>query len=75
MATLINIFVPGLGQIVQGRFIIGCGLLLMTLVGYFLFIVPGIIMHIITIVDSAQYETQQRNKAHKELLNALKRNH
>lgn len=55
VAALISLVLPGGGQIYQGR--IGSGFIWMicAFVGYLLLIVPGIIIHIVCIVNAAQY--------------------
>jgi hypothetical protein len=45
---------PGLGQLVDGRAISGVFWFLLTVVGYFLLIVPGVILHILCIMDAAK---------------------
>jgi TM2 domain-containing membrane protein YozV len=51
-AAVLSFFFPGLGQLYKGR--IGLGFLLFcgTVLGYFMLIVPGVILHIYTIVDA-----------------------
>jgi TM2 domain-containing membrane protein YozV len=53
VAGLCSFLFPGLGQLVTGR--IGAALIwfLITFIGYFFFVVPGIILHIVCIVDAA----------------------
>lgn len=53
-AAVLSLFVPGLGQIVQGRVVHGLVWLLATYVGYLLFIVPGLIVHIFCILNAAK---------------------
>jgi len=52
VAAVLNFFIPGLGHIFLGRIFLGLGLLFVTLIGYFIFIIPGIIFHFIAIADS-----------------------
>lgn len=53
-AAILSFFIPGLGQLCQGRWIMGFLAFVLTLVGYMLFIVPGLIFHLLTIVDAAR---------------------
>jgi TM2 domain-containing membrane protein YozV len=55
LAAIVNIFIPGVGQLIQGRLLSGLFFLIATFIGYALLILPGIIMHIWTIVDAANY--------------------
>lgn len=56
--------VPGLGQVVTGRFIAGIVWFFATLFGYLTFFVPGIILHIICI-RSAYSMSSFQNKPDK----------
>jgi TM2 domain-containing membrane protein YozV len=51
-AIVLSFFIPGLGQMYRGR--IGRGILWFTgvVIGYFLFVIPGIIAHLICLVDA-----------------------
>lgn len=55
LAAVVNIFLPGLGQLFQGRLFPAIGWLLIVIFGYCLFVFPGIVMHLLCIVDAAQY--------------------
>lgn len=50
-AAVLSFFVPGLGQIYKGQLKTGFAMLILTILGY-VFIVPGILMHIWAIVDA-----------------------
>lgn len=56
LAAIVNIFMPGVGQLIQGRVMAGIFFVLCTAIGYFLLVIPGIIVHIWTIVDAAKYK-------------------
>lgn len=55
-AAIVSLFVPGLGQLCQGRWFIGPLVLLLAIAGYMACIVPGIIVHGIAVIDAAQYK-------------------
>jgi hypothetical protein len=46
------VFIPGLGHIYKGRIGLGVVLFLVTVAGYAFFIVPGLIVHLLTIADA-----------------------
>src|SRR6266567_1778117 len=52
-AAALSLFLPGVGQIYSGRVLQGIGWMLATGVGYLLFLVPGLILHICCIVNAA----------------------
>ena len=52
LAALLSIFIPGLGQIYLGNVFSGILWLIFTLIGYALFIIPGIILHFLCIVST-----------------------
>ncbi len=53
--------VPGLGQIVTGRFLAGVIWFFVTLLGYLTFFLPGIILHVICIRSAYSMSTFQKN--------------
>ena len=50
--AVMSLFLPGLGQMIKGQVGKGVGLLICTIIGYVMFILPGIAMHIYTIFDA-----------------------
>lgn len=52
-AAALSFFLPGVGQIYSGRVPQGVGWMLATGLGYLLFLVPGLILHICCIVNAA----------------------
>ncbi|HEV8323791.1 MAG TPA: hypothetical protein VG389_19385 [Myxococcota bacterium] len=54
VAGLLSFLWPGAGQIYRGEVGAGIGFMIATLVGYVLFIVPGLVMHIISVVNAAR---------------------
>jgi len=60
VAALLSFIIPGLGQLYKGQ--IGTGILwfVVVIIGYALFVVPGLILHIICIVTAANGSPYQR---------------
>jgi hypothetical protein len=52
-AAALSLFLPGVGQIYTGRVVQGICWMFATAVGYLLFLVPGLILHICCIVNAA----------------------
>ena len=54
IAAVLSLFIPGAGQIYKGH--VGAGILWLVLVvgGYFLFIIPGVILHLVCIFNAAR---------------------
>lgn len=52
LAAVFSFFIPGLGQIYRGKVITGLVWLAATSVGYFLLVVPGLILHLLCIIDA-----------------------
>jgi TM2 domain-containing membrane protein YozV len=54
IAALLSLFIPGTGQIYKGQ--VGKGLLHLVVIlgGYALFIIPGLILHVLCIIDATQ---------------------
>src|SRR5262245_18146318 len=52
-AAALSLFLPGVGQIYSGRVFQGIAWMLATGIGYLLFLVPGLILHISCIVNAA----------------------
>ena len=53
VAVLLSIFFPGVGHIYKGQIGVGILWLLFVTIGYFLFIFPGLILHLICIITAA----------------------
>ena len=53
VAALLSFLIPGAGQLYKGN--VGSGILwfIVTVVGYFLLIIPGLILHLICIITAA----------------------
>ena len=56
LGAVINIFLPGVGQMVQGRILAGLFFLFGTIGGLMLCLIPGAIVWVISIVEAAGYK-------------------
>jgi TM2 domain-containing membrane protein YozV len=54
VAAILSLFIPGVGQMYKGRVGEGILWLIFTPIGYIFLILPGLIMHIICIINAAQ---------------------
>jgi TM2 domain-containing membrane protein YozV len=52
VAAILSLVIPGAGQMYKGNVGSGLAWLFFVVIGYFLFIVPGVILHIICIVTA-----------------------
>jgi TM2 domain-containing membrane protein YozV len=57
-AALLSFFVPGLGQMCSGRVPAGLLWMMFTFLGYVCFIVPGIVLHILCVINAARQPRQ-----------------
>ena len=53
LAGLLSFFIPGLGQLYAGRPLAAITHFLLTPVGYMLFVIPGFVLHIWSVLDAA----------------------
>lgn len=53
VAAVLSLVIPGAGQMYKGQVALGLVLLVMTIIGYIFFILPGIIIHLFVIVTAA----------------------
>lgn len=53
VAAVLSLVIPGAGQMYKGKVGAGLAFLFCTVIGYMLYIVPGLILHIICIVNAA----------------------
>ena len=49
---VLSLFLPGLGQVYKGQPINGLVWLVLTIIGYVLFIVPGLILHLCCVIGA-----------------------
>ena len=54
LAGLCSFFIPGLGQLIAGRVLAAMLWFVLVPIGYVCLIVPGLILHLICIVDAAR---------------------
>lgn len=54
MAGIASFFCPGLGHLIHGRPFQAILWFLLVLIGYFALIVPGIILHLLCILDASR---------------------
>lgn len=53
IAALLSLIIPGAGQMYKGDVGAGVLWLIFTVIGYLLFIIPGLILHLVCIVNAA----------------------
>ena len=53
IAAILSLFIPGLGQMYKGHILSGLFWLVITPVGYFLFLIPGMVLHLICIITAS----------------------
>jgi TM2 domain-containing membrane protein YozV len=63
VAAVLSFLVPGLGQLYKGQIARGLALLIVTLIGYFALIVPGLIIHILVILDAYNSKSADEERA------------
>lgn len=56
VAAVLSVFFPGIGQIYRGKLFKGILWFIFVILGYFMFVVPGIILHIICIYNAYERE-------------------
>lgn len=54
LAAILSLFVPGLGQLYKGQIINAIVWFVIVLVGYFLLIIPGIVLHLLCIFGASK---------------------
>ena len=72
IAAVLSFIIPGVGQMYKGYAISGLFWLLITIVGYAFFVIPGIILHVICILGAAMGESLAAKKNRKLEKKALK---
>lgn len=53
IAGLLSFLIPGAGQMYKGNVVSGIFWFIFTIIGYFLLVIPGLILHLICIVTAA----------------------
>ncbi|MFI5316609.1 MAG: hypothetical protein ACHQ6T_12985 [Myxococcota bacterium] len=49
LAAVLSVFIPGLGHVYAGRLAAGLGWFLATLIGYHVILVPGFLIHVLSV--------------------------
>ena len=62
MAVLLSFLCPGLGHIYLGKPMQAALFFVLTLVGYCAMIVPGVAVHLFTIIDASREATRQKKR-------------
>ena len=57
VAAVLSLFIPGLGQLYQGKLLSGLLWMLFTAAGYFFIIIPGIILHFLCVATALSHKT------------------
>ena len=68
IAAVLSFLIPGLGYLYAGKIFTGIGSLILTLIGYAFFVVPGIFLHIFFVYETHAFvkrTNQQRREAQK----------
>jgi TM2 domain-containing membrane protein YozV len=52
IAAVLSLIIPGAGQMLKGHIGAGLGWLVGVVIGYMLLIVPGLILHVVCIIDA-----------------------
>jgi TM2 domain-containing membrane protein YozV len=68
VAAVLGLFIPGAGQMYKGKTGAGLCWLFGTVLGYCLFIFPGLILHLICVFDAAQDNPRPIDKTAAEML-------
>ncbi len=60
VAALLSFLIPGVGQMYKGNVAHGVVWFVVTLIGYMMLIVPGLVLHLICICTAASGDTTRR---------------
>ena len=63
LAALLSLIVPGAGQMYKGQVIHGIGWLFAVVLGYVLFVFPGLILHILCIHEAARADPRAARRS------------
>lgn len=66
LAAVLSFLIPGLGQLYSGRFGAFLAWIILVPLGYLLFILPGIVLHLMAILDAGQGVGVVNAKARKD---------
>jgi hypothetical protein len=73
LAALVSLFIPGLGQLINGRVGAGVAFLIIVPIGYLMLILPGVILHIVNVFHAAS--TGSTTPAAPAMIRCLECNH
>ena len=62
IAAVLSLVLPGAGQMYKGQVANGFAWLLVVVIGYFVFIVPGMILHILCVLGAALGDPMREKK-------------
>jgi RNA polymerase subunit RPABC4/transcription elongation factor Spt4 len=54
IAAILSFIVPGLGQMYRGHVFNGICLLICTIIGYFFFVIPGLVIHLLVVIEAGR---------------------
>lgn len=60
VAALLSLIIPGAGQMYKGQVGVGLAWLFFVVLGYFFYLVPGVILHLVCIFNVATGKSTQR---------------
>ncbi len=63
VGAILNLFLPGLGHLVQGRIVGAIIFFVGTIFGYAAFVLPGLGMHVLSVISAARYRPNQPIRA------------
>lgn len=56
IAAVLSLFIPGAGQIYKGKVLGGIGWMVATFIGYLALVLPGLVLHLVCIINAATTE-------------------
>ena len=60
IAAVLSFFIPGLGQIYKGQIFNGIAWMIFVPVGYLLFVLPGLVLHLLCIIGAYSGDPTRR---------------
>jgi hypothetical protein len=70
IAAVLSLLIPGTGQMYKGEVGQGFGWLICTVIGYAIFLVPGIVLHIGCVINAAS-DSPRKSLSHSQRLQPL----
>lgn len=59
LAAICSFLIPGLGQLVQGRLFAAVLFLVLTIAGFMVFIVPGVLVWLAAVIEAAVWKPRR----------------